>query len=366
MKNFIGKYGTRLAVFCVIIAVVVLAGCTTAHAAPPAKAHVGFSNGGDFDWEASSALTRDFTDMASIGSSWVRLDAGWNAVQAYGPDYWNWSNTDRIVGAALTAHQHVLLQLTYSPPWARRSECAGTLQCAPKNPSDFARFASAVVHRYGPLGVKHFEIWNEPNLQQWWGDPPNAADYTNLLKPAYVAIHAVDPTAMVITGGTAPNGDLGANPTNPSHPVNWLKALYAAGAQGYFDAVGHHPYPMAGHAPDDCCVNWNAFMETPWLHDIMASHGDGAKQVWGTEFGIPTMSAGDQQATYQQQSDWLASALGYWGSWTNAGETGPLFVMELRDAGTDPAVRDDNLGLETITGTHKPAYERLRAILVGS
>ena len=62
---------------------------------------------------------------------------------------------------------------------------------------------------------------------------------------------------------------------------SFLKAIYAYGGRGYFDAFGHHPYsfpcsPFYG-AP------WNAFGQTAAIFYTMAVNGDGAKKVWGTE-----------------------------------------------------------------------------------
>ena len=70
-----------------------------------------------------------------------------------------------------------------------------------------------------------------------------------LLQAAYPAIHRADVSATVVSGGLAPHGDLGANPNDPRHPVNFLKAMYAAGAKGFFDALGTHPYPPLPYAP---------------------------------------------------------------------------------------------------------------------
>ena len=61
-----------------------------------------------------------------------------------------------------------------------------------------------------------------------------------MLKRAYVEIKAVDPTATVLAGGTAPA------PDDPSgrdmSPVTFLRNIYANGGKGYFDAFAHHPY----------------------------------------------------------------------------------------------------------------------------
>ena len=92
--------------------------------------------------------------------------------------------------------------------------------------------------RYAPEGVNTFEIWNEPNSVHFWQPEPNPSAYTVDLMAAYSAIKAVDHSAFVISGGLAPtvskNGNISA--------FDFLKAMYADGAEGSFDALGYHAY----------------------------------------------------------------------------------------------------------------------------
>ena len=67
-------------------------------------------------------------------------------------------------------------------------------------PGDYARFAAAAARHYAPLGVQAFEIWNEPNTSASWTNPSPAA-YARVLKAAYPAIKAVDPSGIVVHRG---------------------------------------------------------------------------------------------------------------------------------------------------------------------
>ena len=117
-----------------------------------------------------------------------------------------------------------------------------------------------------------------------WSPKPNIVKYTQLLKAAYVAIHAADPQATVITGGTSPAAD-SADGTHVL-PLHWLQGIYANGGKGYFDAVAHHPatYPE----PATLIADWSAFQQSQQLYAEMVSQGDGAKKIWGTEIVWPT------------------------------------------------------------------------------
>ena len=48
----------------------------------------------------------------------------------------------------------------------------------------------------------------------------------------------MDPSAIVLSGGLAPAPDDGTN----INAITFLQAMYANGAQGYFDVLGYHPY----------------------------------------------------------------------------------------------------------------------------
>ena len=128
-----------------------------------------------------------------------------------------------------------------------------------------------------------YEIWNEPNIA-YWQPAPDPVAYTAALHAASVAIHAADPEATVVTGGTSPAGD---GPGTIS-PHAWLEALYAAGARPDFDAIGHHPYLDSDIGPDSTDPGNPWFQmagSTPSIRSIQAEHGDEHKRIWATEVG---------------------------------------------------------------------------------
>ncbi|HZR11877.1 MAG TPA: cellulase family glycosylhydrolase [Acidimicrobiia bacterium] len=323
---------------------------------------VGFSVGGQTIWENDADLGHDLDLVASTGAKWVRMDWDWKSVQAGGPTSWAWANTDRIVSAAQARGLSILGVIAYTPTWARMAACSSSMFCPPNNPADYANFARAAAARYAPLGVHDWEIWNEPNLPQWWGQPANAAAYVGILKPAYVAIHGVDPNATVITGGLAPHGDLGATPTDPQSPVNYVQAMYTAGAHGYFDALGLHPYPPLPYDPLSGKIGWNALLQASWIHDIMTSNGDGGAQIWATEYGAPTGPTGYTfTVSPQTQAQYLQTGIRYWNSLSFAG---PLFIDTVHDWPTT-SFDDwhDNMGVETTDRAPKPAVTALQQLV---
>jgi hypothetical protein len=322
---------------------------------------VGFSTGGDLLWESDADLAADLDALAATGAKWLRIDVDWKSIQAYGSNDFRWQYTDRVVNAALAHGLQVLGTLAYSPPWAQGASCRGSIYCPPANPNDYARFAAAAAQRYAPLGVHAWEIWNEPNWYPWWVGAPDATAYVALLKPAYVAIHQADPNAVVVSGGLAPHGNLANTPNDPISPVNYLKAMYAAGAKGYFDAFGVHPYPPLPHDPLSGSISWNPIFQTTLEHQTMVANGDGAKPIWGTETGGPTGGTDAKVISPDTQARYINETYTYWVGQTF---TGPLFIHNLRDEGySNPANPSAYMGVLYQDRTPKPAVSTMQAMI---
>jgi hypothetical protein len=117
----------------------------------------------------------------------------------------------------------------------------------PDDPQDLADFMGNMATRYKGR-VQAYEIWNEQNLRrEWEGAPLSAADYVGLLGAAYQAIKAVDPGAIVVSGGMAPTGV--NDGVEAIDDRIYLEQMYAAGLSGVCDAVGAHPRGFA-NPPD--------------------------------------------------------------------------------------------------------------------
>jgi hypothetical protein len=340
----------------------VVSGCdlTVTTPGPGLGDRTGFSPGGAFVWLSDGDLARDLDNAASTGGKWIRLDVNWTGVEST-RGVFRWNYVDRAVDAIQARGMRVVMTLDYTPIWARRADCSTSMFCPPADPQTFANFANATAARYGPRGVHVYEIWNEPNLNQWWVGGPDAPAYVALLKAAYPAIHAADPAATVVTAGLAPHGDLGANPTDPISPVNFLKAMYAAGAKGFFDAFGLHPYPPLPHDPLSGKIGWNPLLQTALEHDIMSSYGDGDKKIWGTEYGAPT-GTDAKSVSETTQAQYIVEGLNYW---RGLSFTGPLLVHTIRDETTTGSDWSAALGLTHADFSPKPALGAMRNLVSG-
>ncbi len=216
--------------------------------------------------------------VRDIGYDWAKSYVNWETVEPE-PGQYRWTDPDNIVTAFEGYGIRILMRVHGTPAWARPE---GTfLSYPPNHVADFGRFMGALAARYRGR-VAAYEIWNEPNLHYEWGYlEPDPQQFTALLKAAFQAVKAVDPNALVITGGLATTGD---GSSTAMGDLAFLQGIYDAGARGYFDALGSHPYAF-GHDPD---------FQDPWglslarvvqQREVMIANEDAETPIWITEAG---------------------------------------------------------------------------------
>ncbi|MCP3912421.1 MAG: glycoside hydrolase family 5 protein [Actinomycetia bacterium] len=313
---------------------------------------VGFSPGALILDLSPAELEADLDAMADLGARWIRIDIDWSRIEDTEGAY-DWSTTDTLITAARDHDLEVLALLTYTPAWARPR--GTTDKHPPSDADDFARFAGGAVARYGPLGVSTWEVWNEPNSEQFWSVGPDPEGYGQLLVAASGAIRSADPSATVITGGLAPADDIDGVELSPQ---TYLSRLYEVVPREAFDAVAIHPYSYPAFPSDS--QGWNTFAALPSLRRILVANGDEAKRIWLTEYGAPT---GDHEraVTPERQAELVLDAVRTADRWD---WVGPLFLYSHRDlpggASDDP---EANFGLRHADGEWKPAWPALKSLL---
>lgn len=304
----------------------------------------GFAPGAEFLHLPDRAQVAELDAIQASGAKWFRVGVQWSQVETERGEP-HWKNVDHVLRLVLERDLEPIVMIGYTPAWARASDCYSQY-CPPADDATYAEFVRTVVERYAPYGVSTYEIWNEPNLVNFWRPAPDPARYTSLLRAAAAAARSVDPAVTVLSGGLSPAAnDLELKTT----PATFLEQMYRNGAAGSFDGMGMHPYayPVAPMHPRP----WNAFYTLPVLHEIMEANGDGHKRIWMTEFGYST-GAWKGATSLEDQARYLTEA---YEVIAEAPWAGPLIWFNYRDRGTDPNARELNFGLVTWTGEPKPA-----------
>lgn len=318
----------------------------------------------DITWGTTPAeIDRTVALMRDAGVRSVRANVGWSAVERDGRGVYNrgWlAQLDYALAAARRAGLEVLVPISDGVPYWASADPAKTVdgggvprwnvRYRPSNYADYADFVRFVVERYRGLGVRAYEIWNEPNHSWFWPSGVDAREYARMLAAAYPAVKAADPGAAVVLGGLA------------AADWSYLEALYAAGAAPNFDVVAVHPYTGAA----DPALCWaeagatrnarHAFCGIAEVRATMLRHGDAAKEIWLTEFGWSASTA-RYGVTETQQRDYLENALAQLDRYpyvTKAFYYGFRNIFWLRD---DPGNLQAGYGLLRADFTAKPAFE---------
>jgi hypothetical protein len=286
--------------------------------------------------------------MKASGVSTVRLLIPWTAIQ-HTPDSYDWSMVDKTVDAAAAQHISILATVNSPPAWAvlpGQPPVAGR----PASPAAFGRFAGKVAEHFRGK-VSAYEIWNEPNAASFFAPSPDPAGYVDLLKAAYPAIKAADPSALVVTGGLGAIIDFA---TIAIDPVKFVTAMYAAGAKDYFDAISFHPYQYTMKFSE----SWHPdapLNQLAGIRQAMILNGDAGKRVWATEYGEPSSVVGETaQAVYLE--DMLSK-------WSQLPYAGPVYVYTVRDRDSLSTQPEDTLGIYRSDGTPKPVERVVQARL---
>jgi hypothetical protein len=178
-----------------------------------------------------------------------RQQISWAVVQPRQGEPYVWDRYDRIFADAGRQGITILPVLLGSPPWA------ASKQPYPPNSSSnrlaFYRFAEAAASRYGPnsafwskrgingaaVGARSWQVWNEPNLGNYWNKRPNAAEYARLVRGTDQAIKRANAGATTILAGLPYSKYAVA-------PADFLRAMFRADPKIYnaFGSAAVHPY----------------------------------------------------------------------------------------------------------------------------
>lgn len=188
-------------------------------------------------------------NTVKAGASW------WYIAPESSSESYRWAPLDHLVAEAQQRGLKVNIQVIGTPDWVHPalkesvSDSQLRIWYPPRGREElghFAGFVQALVKRYG-RSVDRYEIWNEPNQEEFWRPSPDPAEYVTLLRTAYLAAKEVDPEVTLVFGGLSRND------------VGYLKAYYAeakkyldAASEGYFfDVMDVHPYSSVPSSTSD-------------------------------------------------------------------------------------------------------------------
>lgn len=213
--------------------------------------------------------------VKEAGLTFVRTDFVWRTIEAQRGHY-DFTSYDAMMQAADRNGLSVLGLISHAPRWAVP---------VPEHTEEWLAFVEATVRRYPQ--VRHWEIYNEPNLSEFWIGRPDPAGYASLFRLTSARIKAVDPRLFVLTGGLASSND-----ANGGYSGDYAEAMLAAGLGEDFDAFAIHPYRFP-HAPEESVLALNPKRPNKLTLEqalakyraLLDRHGLAGKPIWITECG---------------------------------------------------------------------------------
>ncbi|HOF41318.1 MAG TPA: beta-galactosidase [Candidatus Hydrogenedentes bacterium] len=238
--------------------------------------------------------TRTYAAIAGLGVKWARCQTGWCRCETVKGTY-DFAWLDEVVDALLAAGITPWFNLGY-----------GNRLYTPDAPDEFAVGWAPVYSEEALAGwlqftrhlarhfngrVRHWEIWNEPNIAGFWQpEKPNPADYARLVAATAPVIREEIPASYLI----------GAALSGFGH--EFLEGCFERGLGGFVDAISYHPYravPEEGYERD---------MER--LRASIANHAPGLK-LWQGENGCPSVG-GPESTGALSQLDWDEARQAKW------------------------------------------------------
>jgi polysaccharide biosynthesis protein PslG len=290
-------------------------------------------------------LSRELAWARALHAKVVRVEIPWSSMEPLGPgriDPQALAFTDRLVADAEAAGLKLIMIVDSTPCWASSAPASLLAKCSPQgtgrataypptDDADYAAFVAYLAKRYGPE-LAALEIWNEPDQanEDYFAGPEKAERYAALLRAAYPAIKQADSSVVVLAGSlVGPKG-------------LFLKALYAEGIKGYYDALAVHFYTLT----------LAALRET---HEIQLANGDDTP-LWLDEFGwsscYPHQRIEQEQAcvTDATQARNLANTVH---ALARLPYVAAAVMYKLQDT------PGEQFGLVTVKGARKPSFAAL-------
>lgn len=269
--RMIGKWFIGVSLLCCIIIAPQLSYAGDAAIKPPDDGREPFGALAFLSWNhpwnnymySDRDLERAVKLIKETGITFVRVDFMWADIEPK-QGHFEFGRYDRIVDLLTENGIGILGLLCYTVQWA-----GPVWNGPPDDNKTFVNYASKVIDRYKGK-VKYWEVWNEPDDEQYWIPQDRMVRYTSLLKDVYSEAKRVDPSCKILTGGLSKTITVS------------LRRIYKNGGGQSFDILAIHPY-----------VNPLNEVSVGLVRGIyrgckttMKDNGDD-KRIWFTEIGCP-------------------------------------------------------------------------------
>jgi hypothetical protein len=222
-----------------------------------------------WDWE------KGYPHLKQLGCKWARIQTGWAKCEQQKGVY-DFAWLDKVVNDLLAINITPWFNVGYGnllytdSPGYRGATNSVPLANETQRAGWQAFLAKLADHFKGR--VRHFEIWNEPDLPSFWGpEAPSPTRYAELVMLSAPVIRRHCPDAYIIAGVISYGARYCGYP--------FINGALKHGMGRHLDALSYHIY--------DPCPEILTHLEMDKLREIIASHGL-TLDLWEGESGCPS------------------------------------------------------------------------------
>lgn len=312
---------------------------------PQGKLEIGLSQGGEAEDAGFFDNVRELG--LDLGPGLVRLD---NIFNFYGivqraPDghiSYRWDNFDRVLDGIRAMGKEPFICLSYMPETMSASQSSRV-----EPPASYDEWAALVtatvahVNKERKLGVRYWEVWNEPNQWGFWQS--SYSEYLRLYDVTVDAALKADPSVHI--GGPAISSFAGDS------LQEFMQHESSLGDKGRVDFVSWHSY---GQSPEEVAAHIRE------ARAITAQYSHFTPELIITEFNVLQGGPGDTSANHA--TDTVQGAIAFLSSIESMQRErlDKALLFELKD-GAGPQQFWGRWGILTNGGLAKPTYYAYQA-----
>lgn len=239
--------------------------------------------------------SKTYPHLSPLGVKWARCQTGWCRCEMT-PGEFTFDWLDDVVNTLRRQGVQPWFNLGYGNRlYAPEATDPAAVGWAPLFDDSagraWIRFVGRIAAHFKDR-VRHWEIWNEPNIAGFWKPrKPDPKDYVELVKLTAPEIRRAIPEAVIIGGAFA------------GIPMAYIKGCLEAGLADHVEKISYHPYRAVPELKYED--------EIGTLRKMIAQHRQGI-EIWQGENGCPSMGGPETTGalsnltwTELRQAKWL-------------------------------------------------------------
>ncbi len=212
--------------------------------------------------------------IKNAGIEWIRIDFYWSEIEKTKGTF-DYKEIDRIVKYCRENEIYIVGILSSSPLWSNNGK---GINYPPDNLNDWKNFVASSVKRYRN-DIKHWNIWNEPNVKKFFALEKDIF-VRDIFLPAAATIRIDSPLSFIV------GPELAHLEGEGSEWYFWMKYILTE-CKDYIDIVSHHIYKNSGVYSifESLEIGENIL---PSVKKVIEDSGFASSPFWITETGWDT------------------------------------------------------------------------------